>query len=55
MVPIYPFKCNECGKEFSVVCKMNEKEAYSICPDCESKNITQQVSDLNFTLVGKFS
>ena len=54
-MPIYPFKCDECGYEFSVICKMNERDAHATCEKCGSRKVTQVVSDLNFTLVGKFS
>jgi len=30
---IYDFKCNECGKNFSVKCSMHDYSSEQVCPD----------------------
>jgi putative FmdB family regulatory protein len=54
-MPIYPFKCEDCGHVTTLICKMSEKEEKSLCEKCGSKNIKHEIYGLNFRLVGKFS
>ncbi len=50
-MPIYEFRCQECGKKFTVLVRMSEREKVK-CPACESKNITQVISACSFKVGG---
>jgi len=54
-MPIYPYRCTECGYEFELISKMDEKRHSPMCPNCECDVTEDMVSPLNFRLVGKFS
>jgi len=41
-MPIYDYKCSECGNKFEILV-MNKKEEI-ICPACESSNIKKCLS-----------
>lgn len=42
-MPLYDYKCKNCGESFSLVMSMSEKEKTTKvkCPKCESENVTQ--------------
>ncbi|MCX8083488.1 MAG: zinc ribbon domain-containing protein [Calditerrivibrio sp.] len=41
-MPIYEFKCNDCGKTFSKL--LLKKEDTVECPSCKSANVEKQIS-----------
>lgn len=44
-MPTYDYKCQECGKSFSVVMMMSEHGTKKVaCPKCSSKKVTQKVT-----------
>lgn len=44
-MPTYEYRCQSCGKEFSLIMSMKEKETAKVtCPDCKSDNVVQQMS-----------
>ena len=44
-MPTYEFYCKKCKKAFSIVISISdyEKKRYN-CPECEGKELTQQIS-----------
>ncbi len=42
-MPIYEFKCNECGEQFSEMRKMGDAQGV-ICPNCTSTNVKKKMS-----------
>lgn len=51
-MPIYEFKCRDCGSITEVEREItNRTEPYE-CPDCGSDETEQQISRCSFTLVG---
>lgn len=44
-MPIYEYRCDDCGKEFSIKLSMTEHEKGNIaCPDCKSVKVVQHYS-----------
>ena len=44
-MPMYDYKCQDCGKESLIVLTLNEHERGDVkCPACGGKNIQQQYS-----------
>jgi putative FmdB family regulatory protein len=49
-MPTYDFQCNDCGKEFSEILRISEKDKKKIaCPKCKSRKVSQLMS--GFTAV----
>lgn len=49
-MPIYDYKCNECGKTYDVFHKVREVVDDVVCPSCESKNHTRLLSAPNVSM-----
>lgn len=51
-MPIYNYQCLDCKENFEIRATLKEKEDKSEnkfkCPKCQSKNISQQFSGVNF-------
>jgi len=44
-MPMYEYRCNNCGKVFALQLSLSEHEKGSItCPDCTGGNVVQQYS-----------
>ena len=43
-MPIYEFKCADCGKTFEVMGSYAEREKAQECPECHSSNVKQAIS-----------
>ncbi|MBI4825333.1 MAG: zinc ribbon domain-containing protein [Nitrospirae bacterium] len=41
-MPIYEYRCNECGEEFEKL--VMGKDAAISCPKCDSKDVTKKLS-----------
>lgn len=50
-MPIYEYKCNECGKEFEVIQKFSDKPLKK-CIHCSSKKVEKLISQSSFHLKG---
>lgn len=49
-MPIFEYKCNECGYEFeALIERWNGR-----CPKCESENLTKKFSTFTFNFRGAF-
>lgn len=44
-MPTYEFTCKQCGKDFTLTIPLSayDKKDFK-CPECESKEVTQQIS-----------
>ena len=38
-MPVYEFKCTDCGEDFEVDCHTDEREAKAVCAKCGSRNV----------------
>jgi putative FmdB family regulatory protein len=44
-MPMYEFKCVDCGAEFEELASLSEVKAGEVpCPDCDSKQVERQMS-----------
>ena len=50
-MPIYEYRCEECGHELDVLQKVSEP-ALTDCPECESSSLRKLISAPNFRLKG---
>ncbi|MGB9730585.1 MULTISPECIES: FmdB family zinc ribbon protein [Calditerrivibrio] len=41
-MPIYEFRCNDCGKQFSKL--ILKKDDTAQCPNCKSENVEKLIS-----------
>lgn len=42
-MPVYDYRCQKCGKTFSIMMSVNEKETKKVkCPDCKSRSVKPQ-------------
>jgi putative FmdB family regulatory protein len=51
-MPVYEYKCEQCGKKFDVIATLTEKEAglHPVCPHCGGMNVRQVFG--RFTVIG---
>jgi len=52
-MPIYKFKCENCGCEFAVIRKMSETDEEVFCENCSSSVNNKLISRSSFVLKGK--
>jgi len=43
-MPIYEYRCEECGKTFEVLTKVSNKDDEKECPDCGSNKVKRVFS-----------
>jgi len=46
-MPIFEYKCNDCGKKFDVLHKSSANLEEVACPDCQSKNNKKLLSSFS--------
>jgi len=51
-MPIYEYRCKECGKVFELFHKGLETGEVSVCPDCGSKRLEKLVSAPAAVIIG---
>lgn len=49
-MPIYEFRCKDCGHEFEKLCGLDETP--DECPSCEKPDIKKLISETTFKLKG---
>ncbi len=50
-MPIYKFKCDSCGYEFTVIRKMSD-DGEVVCENCSSSLTSKVISRTSFSLKG---
>ena len=50
-MPIYDYKCSQCGHEIEVIQKISDKPK-TICPKCNTKSLKKLISAPSFRLKG---
>ena len=50
-MPIYDYKCSNCGHEMEIIQKISDKPK-TICPKCNSKSLKKLISAPSFRLKG---
>ncbi len=43
-MPLYEYRCSECGHEFEKMVRFSEANQSPICPKCQSKETQKQLS-----------
>lgn len=43
-MPVYEYRCRECGRHFEKLRRMSDKDDDLICPECQSKEIDRLMS-----------
>jgi putative FmdB family regulatory protein len=38
-MPVYEYKCSNCGKVFEITCHLRERDQLAVCPGCGSKKV----------------
>jgi putative FmdB family regulatory protein len=54
-MPIFEYKCNDCGKKFDVLHKSSTNLEEVVCPNCQSKNSKKLLSAFSATISGSAS
>lgn len=50
-MPIYAYRCNQCGFEKDVLQKMSDAPL-TTCPECKTENFSKQLTAAGFQLKG---
>lgn len=43
-MPLYEYRCNECGEAFEMTLRFSESDRIPACPKCESPNTKKKIS-----------
>lgn len=43
-MPLYEYRCNQCGSCFEVDCAPEERESTAQCPECRSKDVKEMTT-----------
>ncbi len=54
-MPIYVYRCKDCGTKFEVLHKAKEKEEDNICPSCKSINAVKVMAAASISVGGAHS
>lgn len=52
-MPIYDYRCNDCGTTYDIFHKVREVIEDVICPSCQSPNHTRLLSAPNVSMSGR--
>jgi len=50
-MPIYDYKCSNCGQELEIIQKFSDKPK-TLCPNCGEESLAKQISAPSFRLKG---
>jgi putative FmdB family regulatory protein len=50
-MPIYDYKCSNCGQELEIIQKFSDKPK-TLCPNCGEESLTKLISAPSFRLKG---
>lgn len=45
-MPLYEYRCNECGAEFEMMLRFSEADRRPVCPKCESSQTQKKLSSV---------
>lgn len=54
-MPIFEYKCNDCGKKFDILHKSSANLEEVVCPECQSKNSKKLLSSFSASMGGSSS
>jgi putative FmdB family regulatory protein len=43
-MPIYEYRCNECGEKFDLFVRSMSEQGASVCPKCGSQQVQKDIS-----------
>lgn len=43
-MPLYEYSCQDCGKKFTILCSISNRDNSYVCKNCQSLNTTRLVS-----------
>lgn len=43
-MPMYEYRCDECGERFEMLRRMSDSDRDLICPKCQSARVERQLS-----------
>ncbi len=43
-MPMYEYRCRECGKRYEMLRRMSDADRDLKCPDCQSEHVERQLS-----------
>jgi putative FmdB family regulatory protein len=43
-MPIYEYRCEECGEEFELFVRSSSQAANPTCPECDSERVKRAIS-----------
>ncbi|MCQ2560375.1 MAG: zinc ribbon domain-containing protein [Clostridia bacterium] len=52
-MPIYDFRCPQCGHKFTQLCSLGEKGANVSCPECSTQPVQKILSSFTARSLGK--
>ena len=52
-MPIYEYRCQECGREFELFVRAADKRSEPVCPECGSTRVSKAVSLFGVAGTGK--
>lgn len=53
-MPIYEYKCDDCGKQFSLLQQIGANEKNTKCADCGSRKVHKLISSFSSIAVSSF-
>ncbi|MBI4928185.1 MAG: zinc ribbon domain-containing protein [Anaerolineae bacterium] len=51
-MPLYVYRCPQCGHEFEKMMRLSESDRTPVCPQCGSENSEKQITAFASRLIG---